>query len=186
MWRQWADFAKQRLSPRRVRQENEDVNEEVNEEVNEDLNEEEEIEEDEQFARINALLGASRKRGFHAQVRVFFEHLRGALTLPCEVTGIEDFRWEERYVFGAGNQREYARLRKERPSYRDNYELLEIELSGHSEWMLWPGEDIAARVRRKSDGKEFTLGLAELKAKDENSPTYDLLHDYSVFFVNYR
>ena len=92
----------------------------------------------------------------------------------------------ERYVFGAGNQREYARLRKERPSYRDDYELLEIELGGHSEWMLWPGEDIAARVRRKSDGREFTLGLAELKAKDENSPTYDLLHDYSVFFVNYR
>ena len=179
MWRQWADFAKQRLSSRRVRQENEEMNEEENEE-------EEEIEEDEQFARINALLGASRKRGFHAQVRVFFEHLRRSLTLPCEVTGIEDFRWEERYVFGAGNQREYARLRKERPSYRDHYELLEIELGGHSEWMLWPGEDIAARVRRKSDGREFTLGLAELKAKDENSPTYDLLHDYSVFFVNYR
>ena len=180
MWRQWVDFAKQRLSSRRVRQENEEVNEEENEE------EEEEIEEDEQFARINALLGASRKRGFHAQVRVFFEHLRRSLTLPCEVTGIEDFRWEERYVFGAGNQREYARLRKERPSYRDDYELLEVELDGHSEWMLWPGEDIAARVRRKSDGREFTLGLAELKAKDENSPTYDLLHDYSVFFVNYR
>ena len=52
--------------------------------------------------------------------------------------------------------------------------------------MLWPGEDIAARVQRKSDGREFTLGLAELKARDENSPTYDLLHDYSVFFVNYR
>jgi hypothetical protein len=183
MWRQWADFAKQRLSSRRVRQENEEMIEEENEEEEE---EEEEIEEDEQFARINALLGASRKRGFHAQVRAFFEHLRRSLTLPCEVTGIEDFRWEERYVLGAGNQREYARLRKERPSYRDDYELLEIELDGHSEWMLWPGEDIAARVRRKSDGREFTLGLAELKAKDENSPTYDLLHDYSVFFVNYR
>jgi hypothetical protein len=183
MWKQWVDFAKQRLTSRRVRQENEAVNEEENEEENE---EKEEIEEDEQFARIDALLGASRKRGFHAQVRAFFEHLRRSLTLPCEVTGIEDFRWEERYVFGAGNQREYARLRKERPSYQDDYELLQIELDGHSEWMLWPGEDIAARVRRKSDRREFTLGLAELKAKDENSPTYDLLHDYSVFFVNYR
>jgi hypothetical protein len=183
MWKQWVDFARQRLTSRRVRQENEAVNEEENEEENE---EKEEIEEDEQFARIDALLGASRKRGFHAQVRVFFEHLRRSLTLPCEVTGIEDFRWEERYVFGAGNQREYARLRKERLSYQDDYELLQIVLDGHSEWMLWPGEDIAARVRRKSDRREFTLGLAELKAKDENSPTYDLLHDYSVFFVNYR
>jgi hypothetical protein len=178
MWRQWVDYAKQRLSSRRVTQEHEEEHEE---EIAE-----EEIEEDEQFARIDALLGASRKRGFDAQVKVFFEHLRRSLTLPCEVTGIEDFRWEERYVFGAGNQREYARLRKDRPSYQDHYELLAVELGGHSEWMLWPGEDIAARVRRKSDGQEFTLGLAELRAKDENSPTHDLLHDYSVFFVNYR
>jgi hypothetical protein len=56
----------------------------------------------------------------------------------------------------------------------------------YSEWMLWPVEDIAAHVRRQSDGKEFVLGLAELKAVDESSPNHDLLDDYSVFFVNYR
>lgn len=48
------------------------------------------------------------------------------------------------------------------------------------------GEDIAARVRRKSDGKEFYLGLAELKAIDKRSPSNQLLDDYAVFFTNYR
>jgi len=52
--------------------------------------------------------------------------------------------------------------------------------------MMWPYEDIAAHVRRKSDGKEFALGLAELEAVDKDSPTHDLLDNYAVFFVNYR
>jgi hypothetical protein len=186
MWKQLADFAARLFSRQRVRQQDaEDLAEE--EIAEEDLEEEEDEEEDdEQFARINALLGASRKRGFRAQVKVYFEHLRRTLVLPCEVKGIEDFRWEERYVLGPGNPKEYARLRKYQPSYRDHYQLLEIELGASSEWMLWPGEDIGARVRRQSDGKEFTLGLAELEAVDQNSPTHDLLHDYSVFFVNYQ
>jgi hypothetical protein len=41
-------------------------------------------------------------------------------------------------------------------------------------------------VRRKSDGKEFTLALAELKAVEKRSPSYRLLDDYEVFFVNSR
>jgi hypothetical protein len=189
MWKQLADFTTQLFSRQRVRQPNEADLAEEEDLAEEDLEEDEEdedFEDDEQFARINALLGASRKRGFRAQVKVYFEHLRRTLVLPCEVKGIEDFRWEERYVLGPGNPKEYARLRKDQPSYRDHYELLEIELGGYSEWMLWPDEDIAAHVRRKSDGKEFTLGLAELEAVDESSSLHDLLHDYSVFFVNYQ
>jgi hypothetical protein len=52
--------------------------------------------------------------------------------------------------------------------------------------MLFGGEDIAAQVRRKSDGKEFYLGLSELEAVDSRSPNYQLLDDYVVWFVNYR
>jgi hypothetical protein len=29
-------------------------------------------------------------------------HLASELELPCHVTGIEDFQWEERYLMGAG------------------------------------------------------------------------------------
>jgi hypothetical protein len=141
---------------------------------------------DEQFQRIDAILGDSMNRGFPAAVKVFFEHLRRSLVLPCEVTGIEDFRWEEFYVIGPGSQKEYERLKKHQPSYRDRFELMEIEMDVYSEWMLFVVEDIAAHVRRKSDRKKFTLGLAELKAVDERSPNYQLLDDYAVFFVNYR
>jgi hypothetical protein len=47
-------------------------------------------------------------------------------------------------------------------------------------------EDIAARVRRISDGKTFVLGLAELKATDRKSKNYRLIDDYAIWFVNSR
>jgi len=141
---------------------------------------------DKQFQRIDAILRDSKERGFMAAVKVFFEHLHRSLVLPCEVTGIEDFQWEEFYVIGPGDRKEYERLKKHQPSYRDRFELVGIGLRVCSEWMMFAGEDIATQVRRKSDGKEFTLGLAELKAVEKKSPNYQLLDDYAVFFVNYR
>jgi hypothetical protein len=141
---------------------------------------------DRQFQRIEAVLGGSEKRGFDELADTFFGHLQRGLALPCEVTGIEDFDWEEYYVLGPGNPKEYARLKKSQPSYRNRFELLAIERGVASEWMLFAGEDIAAHVRRMSDGREFFLGLAELKAVDKRSPNYQLLDDYAVFFTNYR
>lgn len=139
-----------------------------------------------QFQRIESILGDSEKLSFRQLVQRFFEHLERSLVLPCEVTGIEDFNWEEFYVLGPGDPKEYQRLKKQRPSYRDRFELLAVKKGVLSEWMLFDAEDIAADVRRKSDGKRFYLGLAELKAVDKRSPNYQLLDDYAVFFANYR
>jgi hypothetical protein len=52
--------------------------------------------------------------------------------------------------------------------------------------MLFWEEDIGAKVRRISDSKKFVLGLSELKAIDKKSKNYELLDDYSVWFVNNR
>jgi len=139
-----------------------------------------------QFRRVESILGGSKTLSFHEMVAKFFVHLQRVLVLPCEVTGIEDFDWEEYYVLGPGSPKEYERLKKRQPSYRDRFELVAIERDVVSEWMLFGGEDIAAHVRRKSDGKEFFLGLAELKAIDKRSPRNQLLDDYAVFFTNYR
>ena len=139
-----------------------------------------------QFRRVESILGGSKNLSFHEMVDKFFVHLQGSLVLPCEVTGIEDFDWEEYYVLGPGSPKEYERLKKHQPSYRDRFELRAVERDVVSEWMLFGGEDIAAHVRRKSDGKEFYLGLAELKTVDRRSPSYQLLDDYAVFFSNYR
>jgi hypothetical protein len=141
---------------------------------------------DKQSQRIDAIVGDSARLDFSEAVGMFFAHLHQNLVLPCEVKGIEDFRWEEIYVIGPGDAKEYAQLKKSRPSWRDHFELLRIERGVMSEWMLFAGDDIAAHVRRKSDAKEFTLGLAELKVVDKRSPNHRLLDDYAVFFANWR
>jgi hypothetical protein len=112
-------------------------------------------------------------------------HLVSHLSLPCEVTGIEDFQWEEFYVIGPGDKAEYDRLRRNRPSYRDVFQLMAIDCSGDSKWCL-VADELKANVCRKSDGKRFVLGLSELKATERDSKNYQLLHDYAVWLVNYR
>ena len=64
---------------------------------------------DQQFERIGAVLGDDAEQDLSTSVQTFFEHLQRFLTLPCEVTGVEDFQWEEYYVIGPGSQKEYAR-----------------------------------------------------------------------------
>ena len=162
-----------------------DDDEDDPEEYFEEEGEEVERDWDAAFARMDAVLG-DRELGRAEAVDRVAEHLKAKLSLPCEVTGIEDFRWEEKYVIGGWDPREYRRLKKTQPSYTDRYQLLSIDREGDSEWMMFGGEDIGARVRRIKDGKEFVLGLAELKATDRTSANYQLLDDYSVWFVNSR
>ena len=140
---------------------------------------------DEQVKRWEAILGDAAERTQEDSLDMFFKHLTTNLQLPCEVTGVEDFRWEEPYVFGEWSQEEYKDLKKTQPSYTDKYELLDIGGDERSEWMMFD-EDLAAHVRRKSDGQEFYLGLAELRVTDKKSPNFQLVDDYAVWLVNNR
>ena len=139
-----------------------------------------------QDKRTEAILGELDSLEFDEARDRFYDHLKTTLSLPCEVTGIEDFGWEEFYVLGPGDKDEYNHLKKTKPSYTDRYELLDIDKELESEWMMFWEDDIAARVKRISDGKEFLLGLSELIAIDRKSDNYQLLDDYSVWLVNSR
>ncbi len=110
---------------------------------------------------------------------IYWHYLQDNLELPCLLTGIEDFSWEEYYVIGNGSQKEHERLRKTKPSYLDTYEL--------SEWETSVQEDpsLVVYVKRTSDGKKFFLLLDELKAVDESSKNYQLLDDYAVWRANW-
>jgi len=142
--------------------------------------------EDVQESRIRAVLGDDDEDVSEETVKRFCDYLKKNLQFPLEVTGIEDFDWEEFYVLGPGKKKEYERFKKTQPSHTDRYDLLEIDHESESDWMLFAGEDITALVRRESDGRQFRLGLAELKATDRKSNDYQLLDDYAVWFVNYR
>ncbi|MFW6170002.1 MAG: hypothetical protein ACODAD_05890 [Planctomycetota bacterium] len=140
---------------------------------------------DDQMKRWDAIFSDVAEGTQAEALEAYFKHLKANLQLPCEVTGTDDFRWEEPYVRGGWSRQKYEWLKKVQPSYTDKYDLLDIEQNGWSEWMLF-SEDIVAHVRRKSDGKEFHLGLTELRATDKKSPNSQLIKDYGVWLVNNR
>jgi hypothetical protein len=143
---------------------------------------------DASFERVEAILGdkdGDEDLDMDKAFDVLCSHLAASLQLPCEVTGTEDFQWEEPYVVGGFHPADYRELKKTRPSYRDRYELIGISREGSDEWLMFR-EDLRAHVRRISDGKKFALGLSELEPTDKHSPNYQLMRDYSIWFVNSR
>ncbi|MEW5802054.1 MAG: calcium-binding protein [bacterium] len=81
--------------------------------------------------------------------------------------------------FRSGDEKEYERLKKTRPSHTDIFKLLNFEDEIDSDY------GIMVKVKRASDRKQFTLPLTKLKAPDKKSKNYQLLNDYSVWFVNF-
>ena len=112
----------------------------------------------------------------------YYNYLKDNTTFPCLLTGIEDFQWEERYVFGGENQKEYEKLKKTNPSYSDVFEL--IKFFGPDEDVDEDG-DLFIEVKRVSDKKVFELGLSWLKCTDSKSKNYQLLDDFAVWQCNY-
>lgn len=105
------------------------------------------------------------------------KYLKENLDSPCIMTGVEDFPWEERYIFGHGSKKEYEQLKKDNPSYKDIFELIRFEKNAD--------EQILVQVKRESDKKKFVMELYCLKATTASSKNYQILNDYSVWYVNY-
>lgn len=84
-----------------------------------------------QERRIAAILGNDEvPKVTDETLAIYFDYLKQHLELPCRLTGIEDmgcFAWEERYRFLPERAEEYTERRKQEPSYRDTYELLNFE-----------------------------------------------------------
>jgi hypothetical protein len=59
---------------------------------------------------------------------IFYKsYVEANLNFPVRITGIEDFDWEEFYILGPGNKREYEMLKKTQPSYTDIFSMSRID-----------------------------------------------------------
>jgi hypothetical protein len=138
-----------------------------------------------QFERIRAVFNTQEIPSVAGEtLHRYFDYLKENLVCPCLLTGIESlgyFDWEERFVFGYGDKEEYKRLRRERGSYKDKYELRGLDDAKVDE--AW---DILVNVQRIPYRKRFTIPLSELQAIDRTSRNYQLLKDYTVWYVNWR
>jgi hypothetical protein len=111
----------------------------------------------------------------------YMNYLSQALKFPCHLKVIEAFPWEDEFLFGHNpNKQKYEKLKKENPSYLDTFELIEL-LPGFEEENF----DLLAHVTRISDNETFQIGLSWLEAINEKDSNHELLHDYSVWNINY-
>jgi hypothetical protein len=134
-----------------------------------------------QEKRIIVILGTKKLDVTRKTLSTYLAYLKNHIEVPCQLTGIEDFEWEEAYVFGFGSKREYEELKKTQPSYTDKFNLIDFIDDIDDEY-----DGIFVNVQRLSDKKQFILPLADLKSTDKKSKNYQLLDDYSVWFVNNR
>jgi hypothetical protein len=132
---------------------------------------------DEDEERLHAILGNDVERNKRNAER-YRQYLVARLPLPLLVTGAEDFPWEEPYLFGGRDKREYEKLKRKKPAHTDTFELLSLEPPDRH-------EDVIAKVKRVSDRKVFKIGLSWLCCKDESSEAFTLLKDYGVWHTNY-
>jgi len=108
----------------------------------------------------------------------YLEYLKVAVKTPCTLTGIEDFDWEEPFLFGKGKKTEYNKLRETNPSYQDEFELISFADE------IDEKKGVMANVKRTSDEKEFSLPLWDLKTADLKYPNYLIISDYSAWMTN--
>ena len=128
---------------------------------------------------IKRILGMENHTVTDQSLELYRSYLQKNLVMPCELTGSEDFGWEEFYVFGPGDKEEYEELKKTRPSYKDIFTFMSFDNQ------IEDMDGLMVKVKRKSDRKQFVIPLVELEATDSNSPNHQLILDYTIWYVNY-
>jgi len=130
--------------------------------------------------RVAEILGAENATVSLESLTLYRDYLSRHLDMPCVMTGIEGFRWDEKYVFGYADEAEHEALKTDHPSETDIYELKRFED------LIDEEAGVLVKVKRTRDNRRFILDLAALKAVDETSRNHTLLDDYSMWFVRCR
>lgn len=130
-------------------------------------------------SKIRQILGSKSIDTSLANFIKYLDYIKQNIQLPCCVTGVEEFEWEEEYTMGSGSKKEYAKLKKTQPSHTDTFTIHRLD-------DLFIEEDrIFVEVIRIRDRQKFILPLADFESVDVISQNQQLLDDYSLWFINY-
>ncbi|MDE5110513.1 MAG: hypothetical protein O4753_04350 [Trichodesmium sp. St7_bin2_1] len=147
--------------------------------VEDDDDEVEEIHEEVFEEKLEEVLGTTTFKVNQTNLKKYLKYLKQNLAIPCLVTGVEEFEWEEYYTVGPGSQKEYQKLKKTQPSYTDEFNILKLDNKLDVE------HGILAVLERTTDNLKFTLPLAELEGVVEDSVDAKLLQYYGIWFFTY-
>ncbi|MEG3844669.1 calcium-binding protein [Microcoleus sp. herbarium14] len=130
-------------------------------------------------SKIRQILGSKNIDTTLENFIKYLDYIKQNIQLPCCVTGVEEFEWEEEYTMGSGSKKEYAKLKKTQPSHTDTFKIHRLD-------DLFIEEDrIFVEVSRLSDRQKFILPLADFESVDVTSHNQQLLDDYYLWFCNF-
>ncbi len=130
-------------------------------------------------SKIRQILGVKNIDTSIKNSTKYLQYLNQNIQFPCHVTGIEEFEWEEEYTMGSGSKKEYAKLKKTKPSHTDTFTIDRLEDLVIEEYGIF------VKLTRLSDTRKFILPLVDLESVDLVSRNQELLDDYCVWFINY-
>ena len=126
---------------------------------------------------LNAALGEDALRSASNTLR-WLNYILNQVALPTKVSGIEEFSWEEPYLMGGWDQKEYEELKKNNPSYSDMYDLVGISLPEN-------GDTLMAEIVRISDQTTFHMRLCLLEGWSGDKDTDSIIETYVYWHYNY-
>ena len=132
-----------------------------------------------QDTRIEAILGEDNLDVSDESLILYRSYLQKSIVKPCELKCSGQCEWENYYIFGLGDKKEYEELRKSRPSCKDIFMFMSFDT------FIDDTAGLMVKVKRVSDRKQFVMPLADLEATDEKSSNYKLIDDYAYWYVNY-
>jgi len=113
-------------------------------------------------------------------IEKYLLYLKESMESSCRFIWIEDFDWEEKYIFWFWDEEEYEKLKKKNPSYTDIFEFIEFDE------LIEEEKQIFVKVKRISDKKRFVIALDLLEVKEKESKNFQLFEDYVYWYVNYN
>ena len=147
---------------------------------------------EEEQKRIMAILNVEEEEDAwvaHENTKRFLDYLKDNLEFPCLLTGMEDFSWEERYVFGYGDKGEYEELKGAFESAKEDFtariEALEAFKTEYDADKTSIEERITA-VTEKMSGFDAKLEEMNAEPAEEENPLEEKVDKLTETVENLR
>ncbi len=140
---------------------------------------------DEEFEEyLQEVLGTENIEVNKTNLKKYFNYLKKNLKMPCLVTGIDVLDEEDDPELDSGTKKDNVSVSM--LAEDDIYNIVEFNNHLHDLYGILVEVESArvTRLRRTKNKERLTVPLAQLEVLDPDSPNYELLDNYSIWFFS--
>lgn len=140
---------------------------------------------DEEFEEyLQEVLGTKNIQVNKTNLKKYFNYLKKNLKIPCLVTGIDVLDEEDYPEVDSSTKK--GNVSVSMLAEDDIYNIVEFNNHLHDLYGILVEVESArvTRLRRRKNKQRLTVPLAQLEVLDPDSPNYELLDNYSIWFFS--